>query len=254
MNINNNNDNTNNINNNNNEPLYIKCFENINDVLNTFKFSKIIPNSFDFLSNDLIYSSNNLFPEIWKNKNFKFNRSQIFYERPNKKTKFYNKNNFNIFDENNFFFPLKEFYIKTSNSDLFKNIDEFNKINNENKNNFENKNNENIFFKTWKIFTIQNQHIKNFGPYTTETIFIFLKEIFFKINKDENNKNKFVLIEDVENNVHYKPELLLEILNKEFENKYNNENKKIIKCKKNENKYYNKNFHYKKKNNFYYRK
>ena len=229
----------------NKKNFYFQCFENINEILNTFKFSTKIPNSFDFLSSDLIFSSNILFPEIWKNKNFKFNRSQIFYEQPNKKTKFYNKNNFNIFDENNFYFPLNEFNINNKNSDLFKNIDEFNKNNNENNNN------ENVFFKIWKIFTIQNQHIQNFGPYPTETIFIFLKEIFTKMSNEEKNK-KFVLIEDVKKNVHYKPELLLEILNKEYEIKYNNENKKNIKSK-NKNFYENnfKKFFYYKNNNFY---
>ena len=226
--------------------FYFQCFENINEILNTFKFSSKIPNSFDFLSCDLIFSSKILFPEIWKNKNFKFNRSQIFYEQPNKKTKFYNKNNFNIFDENNFYFPLNEFNINNKNSDLFKNIDEFNKNNNN-----ENNNNENVFFKIWKIFTIQNQHIQNFGPYPTETIFIFLKEIFTKMSKEEKNK-KFVLIEDVKKNVHYKPELLLEILNKEYEIKYNNENKKNVKSK-NKNFIYENNFKffYYKNNNFY---
>ena len=107
----------------NKKNFYFQCFENINEILNTFKFSTKIPNSFDFLSSDLIFSSNILFPEIWKNKNFKFNRSQIFYEQPNKKTKFYNKNNFNIFDENNFYFPLNEFNINNKNSDLFNNKD-----------------------------------------------------------------------------------------------------------------------------------
>ena len=220
--------------------FYFQCFENINNILNTFKFSNKIPNSFDFISNDLIFSSKILFPEIWKNKNFKFNRSQIFYEQPNKKTKFYNKNNFNIFDENNFYFPLNEFNIKNKNSDLFKNINDFNNENN----NENNENNENIFFKIWKIFTIQNQHIQNFGPYPTETIFIFLKEIFTKMSNEEKNK-KFVLIEDVKKNVHYKPELLLDILNKEYQNKFNKENKK--------NSYENnQKFYYKNNNNFYY--
>ena len=218
--------------------FYFQCFENINNILNTFKFSNKIPNSFDFLSNDLIFSSKILFPEIWKNKNFKFNRSQIFYEQPNKKTKFYNKNNFNIFDENNFYFPLNEFNINNKNSDLFKNINDFN---NENNNEI-NENNENIFFKIWKIFTIQNQHIQNFGPYPTETIFIFLKEIFTKMSNEEKNK-KFVLIEDVKKNVHYKPELLLEILNKEYQNKFNKENKKN---------FYENNQKFKNNNNFYY--
>ena len=220
----------------NKKNFYFQCFENINEILNTFKFSTKIPNSFDFLSSDLIFSSNILFPEIWKNKNFKFNRSQIFYEQPNKKTKFYNKNNFNIFDENNFYFPLNEFNINNKNSDLFKNIDEFNKNNNENNNN------ENVFFKIWKIFTIQNQHIQNFGPYPTETIFIFLKEIFTKMSSEEKNK-KFVLIEDVKKNVHYKPELLLDILNKEYQNKFNKENKKNS---------YENNQKFKNNNNFYY--
>ena len=142
---------------------------------------------------------------------------------------------------------MNEFNINNKNSDLFKNIDEFNKNNNENNNN---NNNENIFFKIWKIFTIQNQHIQNFGPYPTETIFIFLKEIFTKMSKEEKNK-KFVLIEDVKKNVHYKPELLLEILNKEYEIKYNNENKKNIKSK-NKNFYENNfKFFYYKNNNFY---
>ena len=239
------NDNNNNKNN-NKIPFYFQCFENVNNILNTFKFSRNVPNSFDFLSNDLICSSKNLFPEIWSNKNFKFNRSQIFYEQPNKKTKFYNKNNFNIFDENNFYFPLKEFNISNSNSDLFKNIDEFNKTNNDFNEN------ESVFFKTWKIFTLQNQHIQNFGPYPTETIFIFLKEIFTKMTDEEKNK-KFVLIEDVKKNVHYKPELLLDILNKEYEIKFKNENKKIIKSKENKknNFFSQKKYFYHKNNNFY---
>jgi hypothetical protein len=229
-----------------NKKNYFQCFENINEILNTFKFSSKIPNSFDFLSCDLIFSSKILFPEIWKNKNFKFNRSQIFYEQPNKKTKFYNKNNFNIFDENNFYFPLKEFNISNSNSDLFKNIDEFNKTNNDFNEN------ESVFFKTWKIFTLQNQHIQNFGPYPTETIFIFLKEIFTKMTDEEKNK-KFVLIEDVKKNVHYKPELLLDILNKEYEIKFKNENKKIVKSKENKknNFFSQKKYFYHKNNNFY---
>jgi len=238
-------------NNNNKKPFYFQCFENVNNILNTFKFSKNVPNSFDFLCNDLICSSKNLFPEIWNNKNYKFNRSQIFYEQPNKKTKFYNKNNFNIFDENNFYFPLKEFNISNANSDLFKNIDEFNKTNNEiNKTFNENNFNENVFFKTWKIFTIQNQHIQNFGPYPTETIFIFLKEIFVKMTDEEKNK-KFVLIEDVKKNVHYKPELLLDILNKEYEIKYKKENKKNIKSKNEKNNYFSqKKYFYHYNNNF----
>ena len=195
----------------NSNNIHTQHLSNINRFLSAFKFSSdssVLSPS--FTEDPLAFSKECLIPDIYTKTKIPFNKNSLFdikggiKVKRNPKMKNIKPNLFprhplivdessELRKEENNRSKKRTFF---SNNSMFSNIEE----------------------KCWIVTLINGNKTNEYGPMNSMNVYLFIKNVYMKMSKEE-KENNTLMIMDVELNIHYHPETLMEYFTQAFKEK-----------------------------------
>ena len=169
-----------------------------------------------FLNNSNLYTEESQIPESFIKLQNPFDRNQIFFignDNFNQRRnygKFYRSINKNFYPK----YPLK---LNQSCELMFYNPDKKQELKDPNDIMM-----NSIVNKVWIMKVTEGDNMVQYGPYSSEIIYLFLKNVYLSWT-DEEKKKMCLLINDIATDIYYLPDSLYEMLKAEFVKKTKDE-------------------------------